>query len=741
MLKQRILRYGLGIAMISLIVFHVTGHFPIPLLTTLDNQIYDLRLRLTLPENVDKKVVIIDIDEKSLGDIGQWPWDRKTMAKIVDNLFDTYKINVLGFDIVFAEKDEDPSDKFLIDMAKGPLANNTDFQQIYTKAKPSLQRDESFAKALANRNTVMGIIFYGDDTIPYKGTLPDGLPQFSKEIIDTFEFNHANSYIANLDILQKNARTAGFFDTPITLLDNDGVFRKVPLLQEYNGKIYQSLALAATRASLKNNEIKISYAELDDQGVEKSLEWIYIGDIAIPVDEHSSVLVPYIGKHHSFDYISAVDILNKKAPENLLKNKIALFGTSAAGLLDLRTTPLEKSYPGVEVHANIIQGILDQTIKHRPEYLLGFEILMLLVFGTVLTFLLPALSPLWGSLAMSLSITIIIAIDYFAWNSWHMVIPIASSLTLITLLYILNMTYGFFVESRGKRQLTHLFGQYVPPELVDEMSKNLSEINLDGEIRNMSVLFTDVRGFTTISENMEPKELTTFINAFLTPLTHVIHHNRGTIDKYMGDAIMAFWGAPLEDQQHARHALTAGLEMLVAIKKLNAKFQEQGKPDIRIGVGVNTGEMNVGNKGSEFRVDYTVLGDAVNLGSRLEGLTKIYGVDILTSEATRYEVPEFEYRELDLVKVKGKDKPVTIYEPIDLVENIGQQERQTIKQFHHAIKLYRSQSWDGAEQAIFALSQQDPDRKIYQIYLDRIAYFRNHSPGDDWDGVFTHTNK
>ncbi len=739
MLKQRILRYALGIALIFLIVLHVTGHFPIPLLSTLDNQIYDLRLRLTLPKNVDKKVVIIDIDEKSLGEIGQWPWDRKTMAKIVDNLFDTYNINVLGFDIVFAEKDEDPSDKFLINMAKGSLANNAKFQQAYTKARPFLQRDKSFAKALADRKTVMGIIFYEDEEIPEKGTLPDGIPQFTKKVIDTFDFKKANSYTANLDILQKNALAAGFFDNPI--LDDDGVFRKVPLLQEFNGKIYQSLSLAVTRASLKNDNIKIGYAELDDQGAEKSLEWIYIGDIAIPVDENAGVLVSYIGKQHSFEYISAVDILNKKAPKDILKNKIALFGTSAAGLLDSRTTPLEKSYPGVEVHANIIQGILDQTIKHKPEYLLGFEILMLLIFGITLTFVLPALSPLLGSLAMALSMGIIIAIDYIAWNNWQMVLPIATSLALIALLYILNMTYGFFIESRGKRQLTHLFGQYVPPELVDEMSKNLSKINLDGEIRDMSVLFTDVRGFTTISENMEPKELTAFINAFLTPLTHVIHHNRGTVDKYMGDAIMAFWGAPLEDHQHARHALVAGLEMLVAIKKLNAQFKKQGKPDIRIGVGINTGEMNVGNKGSEFRVDYTVLGDAVNLGSRLEGLTKIYGVDILTSEATRHEVPEFEYRELDLVRVKGKDKPVTIYEPIDLVENIDKHERQSIKQFHHAIKLYRTQNWDDAEQTIFALSQQDPERKVYQIYLDRIAYFRNHPPGKDWDGIFTHTSK
>jgi len=738
-LKQRIFRYVLGFSLIVLFISHAAGYFPIPFIHTLDNQIYDLRLSMTLPENVDKKVIIIDIDEKSLAEIGQWPWDRKTMARIIENLFTVYNINVIGFDIVFAEKDENPSDKYLLNMARGPLADNKDFLTIYNKARSSLQRDKHFSKSLKNRNTVLGIVFYDDDEVPEKGALPPAIPEFTQDVIDSFAFKKARSYTANLDILQKNALSAGFFDNPI--LDKDGVFRKVPLLQEYDGKIYESLALAVTRAALKNNDIKIGYESLDETGAEKSLEWVYIGDIAIPVDENAGVLVPYIGRQHSFEYISAADVLNKKAVKSELENKIALFGTSAAGLLDLRTTPLEKSFPGVEVHANIIQGILDQTIKHKPEYLLGFEILMLMILGIILTFILPTLSPVWGSLAMTLSIISLVSIDYISWNSWNMVLPIASPMSLVVLLYILNMTYGFFVESRGKRQLTHIFGQYVSPDLVDEMSKNLAEINLEGEIRNMSVLFTDVRGFTTISENMEPKELTEFINAFLTPLTAIIQHNRGTIDKYMGDAIMAFWGAPLEDRQHALHALETGLQMQKAINKLNITFKKQGQPEIRIGVGVNTGDMNVGNKGSEFRVDYTVLGDAVNLGSRLEGLTKNYGVDMLTSDSTRHAVPEFEYRELDLVRVKGKDKPVKLFEPLGLVETIDKNTRKSIKQFHHAIKLYREQKWDDAEQEIFALSQSDPDRKIYQIYLDRIAFFRSNNPGSNWDGVFTHTSK
>ena len=737
-LKTRFLRYGLGLALTILFVLHASQHFPIPVIQTLENLAYDFRLKLTLPKQVDKKVVIIDIDEKSLNQIGQWPWDRNILAQIVDNLFDYYKVKVLGFDIFFAEKDENPGDLILKQMAKSPLINHPDFQSIYTRSLSSMHRDERFARSLENRNVVMGMVLYEDKTLN-KGQLPRAIPEFTPEIINSFSFMHAASYTANLPILQNNAKNAGFIDNP--LLDEDGVFRKVPLLQAYDNKMYQSLALAIARASLQNDKIKLGYEIINEQTNQRSLEWLYVGETAIPVDENAGVLVPYIGRQKSFDYVSAVDIYNKTAPKETLANMITIFGTSAAGLLDLRTTPLGKAYPGVEVHANIIQGILDKTIKHKPEYIVGFEILLLILLGLTLTFLLPQLSPIWSTLCMLIALGISMAIDSYTWNTLKIVLPIASPVLLILMLYGLNMSYGFFVESRGKRHLTHLFGQYVPPELVGEMSRNLKEINLDGEIREMSVLFTDVRNFTTISENMEPKELTRFINAFLTPLTRVIHTNRGTIDKYMGDAIMAFWGAPLEDKHHAHNALIAGMQMLDAIRAVRADFAKKGWPEIHIGVGINSGQMNVGNKGSEFRVDYTVLGDAVNLGSRLEGLTKTYGVEIITSEMTRHAVPEFEYRELDKVRVKGRDIPVTIYEPIGLVETIDKVTRKSIKEFHHAIKLYRAQKWDDAEQTIFALSQQDPERLIYKIYLDRIAYFRNHPPGPGWDGVFTHTSK
>ena len=732
---QRIVRYTLSLALTAVFLLHVGGVIHIPILTSLENQAYDSRLKITLPEQVDRQVVIIDIDEKSIDEIGQWPWNRNVLAKINDALFDYYQIKVIGYDIVFAEEDIDEGAKLLDKMAKGSLRDNDAFIGEYRRVMSSLQHDQRFAESLKNRNTVMGFVMDTDST---KGRLPEPITKLDENTLDKLAINKTVGYTANLSVLQNSAFSGGFFNNP--LLDDDGVFRRVPLLQTYKDELHESLALALTRVATSSPDIEMVVSPNSD-GQDLFLEWVRIGELAIPVDHQSGVLVPYIGEQRSFEYIPATDVLNKTVSKEKLAGKIALFGTSAPGLLDLRTIPLEPAYPGVEVHANIIQGILDGRILHQPGYTQGFEFVLIFALGLILTFTLPKLSALFSTLIIVFSLTLLIASNFYAWTTAQLVLPIAAPVLLVVLLFALQMTYGFFVESRGKRQLAHLFGQYVPPELVEEMSKKMDEINLDGEMREMSVLFSDVRGFTTISESLEPKELTDYINAFLTPITKVIHDNRGTIDKYMGDAVMAFWGAPLEDKQHALHALNAAINIVERMHLLREEFAEKQWPEIHVGIGVNTGIMNVGNKGSEFRVDYTILGDAVNLGSRLEGLTKLYGVDIITSESTRHEVPEFEYRELDRVRVKGKDKPVTIYEPLGLLENVDNAERKLLRQFHIGIKQYRAQNWDAAEREIFSLSQLDPDRKIYKIYLDRIMHFRQEPPGENWDGCFTHTSK
>jgi adenylate cyclase len=466
-----------------------------------------------------------------------------------------------------------------------------------------------------------------------------------------------------------------------------------------------------------------------------------IGPVRVPVDNFVTALVPYRGKQGSFKYISATDVLHGNTPLDHLKNKIVLVGTTAPGLYDLRAAPVASVYPGVEIHANLISGMLDGNIKQRPPYVLGAEVVLLLLSGIGMALLLPMVNPLRATVVTVVVIVAVFATNVLVWTEGNLVLPLASGLLMIAMLFALNMSYGFFVESRAKRQITGLFGQYVPPELVDEMSKDPEAFSMEGESRELSVLFTDVRGFTTISEGLDPKELSRLMNEFLTPLTRIIYKYRGTIDKYMGDCIMAFWGAPLNDPQHARNAVLAGLEMHRVLAELQPRFKENGWPPINIGVGVNSGRMSVGNMGSEIRLAYTVMGDAVNLASRLEGITKQYGVKMIVGEDTRAEVPDVVFRELDKVKVKGKEASVSIFEPIGLSGEIDKPVQDELKLWGQALKLYRARDWDMAELQLINLTKVKPGNGLYALFLERLTQLRQDPPEQGWDGSWKFETK
>lgn len=706
----------------------------------LENLAYDTRLNMTLPRTVDERIVIVDIDESSLRELGRWPWPRNTIARIVDRLFEHYGVRAMGFDVVFAERDTSSGLEILQQLAEGPLAGNEIFREQVRRLEPQLRHDAAFARALEGRNTVLGYFFrqsVGEGEEPASGMLPTSLGTVDAIGADALPLANPEGYGANLPILQEAAAGGGFFDNP--LVSDDGLFRRVPLVQRHDGRLYEMLALATSRAALGWPDIELEIAREGDSY--HAIEAIRLGERRIPVDRNGAVLVPYLGPQGSFPYVSAADVINGEVDPEILEGRIVLMGATAAGLLDLRSTPVQNVYPGVEVHANVVSGILDGRIRQHPAYVVGYEFVLLAIIGLLLTAVLPILSPLWLSAATAGVGIVVTGINLYAWDQLLLVLPLASPLALIVLLFVFHVAWGFFVETRGKRQLAKLFGQYIPPELVDEMDKAPEEVSLAGESREMTVLFSDVRGFTSISENLEPNELTRLMNAFLTPMTRVIHQHRGTIDKYMGDAIMAFWGAPLHDPDHARHALHAACEMVQTLQSLHAEFERRGWPPLEVGVGLNTGVMNVGNMGSEFRMAYTALGDAVNLGSRLEALTRVYGVSIIASEFTRHAVPEFEYRELDLVRVKGKDQPVAIFEPIAPVDEVDRDTRKTLRRYHAALKQYRNQEWDNAEGELFSLAREYPDTPVYQMYVDRIMYFRNNPPGDDWDGVFTYETK
>ena len=742
MLIQRILRITLGGIILLALLIDTFGIIKYPFLNQLENWTYDARLNYKRLNTIDDRIVIVDIDESSLALEGRWPWSRDKLAAIVNNLFEVYQADVVGFDIVFAEKDESSGLKEFEFLASTELKDDPLFHKALDNIRPSLEYDQMFAKALKDRNVVMGYYFksnVSENEIAQSGLLPPAVTKLNNQLSARLPINKALGYGGNLKILQSSARSGGFFDNPF--VDSDGVFRRVPLIQIHQDQVYASLALSTTQAYLKNSDIKLNVVNNGTKNDQYyALESVHINEFSIPVDGKGAVYVPFRGLSYSFPYISAHKILNKKIDPDSLKGKIVLVGTTAPGLLDLRSTPVQSVYPGVEIHANIISGILDQRINHSPAWAIGYEFIILILIAATMAFLLPVSSPLMATVATTIVLILTVSGTLMAWNS-QIILPLASPVLLIVLNYILHMSYGFFIESRGKRQLAHLFGQYIPPEIVDEMSKSPANFSLDGENKVMTVLFSDVRGFTTISEGMDPKQLTQLMNALLTPMTRVIHKHRGTIDKYMGDAIMSFWGAPLEDPDHARHALHAAMEMMVELKIMQKDFESRGWPPINIGIGLNTGNMNVGNMGSEFRMAYTVLGDSVNLGARLEGLTKEYGVNIIVSESTKESIPEFTYRDLDLVRVKGKNEPIAIFEPIGHEDEIDEATTLELARYNQALQSFRAQNWDQAETDFFALSQIHPDRFLYQVYLNRVTHYKGHLPNDDWDGVFTHTSK
>jgi len=712
------------------------------IIAQLENIAYDYRVSLTMPNTIDERLVIIDIDEKSLAAIGRWPWGRDTMAKLTNQLFDVYGIQLVGFDIVFAEEDKSSGLHILNKLAANELNEQKEFVEYVRGLHSTLDYDQLFLDSLSNRKIVLGYYFNLSSEAEDKlisGKIPLPIPSSEKFNNKNINARKATGYGSNLARFQSETTAAGHFNPWI---DTDGVIRRIPMLYKYNGDYYESLSLSMARALLDDNEITPVFKGSKKTSADYfKLEALQVGDLKIPVDERIQALVPYRGKQESFKYISAVDVINGSAKKSELQGRIALVGTSAPGLYDLRATPVQEVYPGVEIHANMITGIIDENIKLKPGFTVVAEFFQILLMGLILSFLIPCISPLIANIVFGISLGLIVGFNFYIWQAENLVLPVALLLLMLLSLYVFNMAFGFFVERRVKREISNLFGQYIPPELADEMSENPAACSMTAENRVMSVLFSDVRGFTTISEGLEPAELSELMNAILTPLTSVIHENRGTIDKYMGDAIMAFWGAPLEDENHARHALQAGYDMIERLQALKHEFRERGWPEINVGVGINTGEMSVGNMGSEFRMAYTVLGDTVNLGARLEGLTKNYGVDIIVNETTKEAVPEYFYMKLDRVRVKGKNEPVTIYEPVALIGEISAEEEMELDEYDKALKFYYSKDWGRAKSKFNLLKESYSSKKIYDIYLERINNYINEPPSGSWDGVFTHTTK
>jgi adenylate cyclase len=554
-------------------------------------------------------------------------------------------------------------------------------------------------------------------------------------------FTRWKGYGSNIEQIAKSAPSAGFFNP---FVDIDGVVRSVPLLAEYKDQYYESLSLAVFRTLMGSPRVEPGfpaekYLPRSYQGLDSIRLRLGEKSLGVPVAEGVTTLVPFRGpggvSGGSFKYIAAADLIAKRLPAESLKGKIVLVGTTAPGLLDLRVTPVGEAYAGVETHANLIAGLLDGKIAVKPDYALGYDVVVLVLAGLVLAIGLPLLS---ASRAVLLSLVVassVVALNFWLYVGVGLVMPLAAALVMILTAFALNMSYGYFIESRSKRELANLFGTYVPPELVDEMVKDPDSYSMKATNKELTVMFCDMRGFTKMSEKMEPVQLQELLNAVFNRLTDIIRSNRGTIDKYMGDCVMAFWGAPVETTEHGYLAVKSSLEMAAAVRMINEEHRVKGLPEIGVGIGLNTGMMCVGDMGSEVRRSYTVIGDAVNLGSRLEGLSKTYGVDIVVSESTRKLASQFAWQELDRVRVKGKQQAVGIFSPVGPAEKVEKAQVDEIKTWGAFLKAYRSQDWDQCDLLMLNLQRMNPKKYLYQLYSERVASMRLLPFDPEWDGA------
>ena len=733
MLRKKMMRFGVGLILLMVILAHATGTLQIGFIDTLDRLIYDTKLRMTMPKSVDQRIAIVEIDEKSLVEIGRWPWGRDRMASLVNGLFEHYQIRLLGFDIVMAEPDISSGLGSLDALGKNELKDDVQFQQAVKRLRPKLDYDQLFAASLYGRPTILG--YYLSNEGSTSGTLPPpAVPAF---ILDDSNLAISNwrNHGGNLASFQEAAASAGHFNP---IIDPDGSIRRVPMLARHEDGYYESFSLAMVRAYFQGAELTPQFGA--ESGPDSPLESLLLSNPAgqlrrIPVDENVAAWVPYRGPVKSFPYYSVADVLAKRIPLEQLRGKIVIIGPSAPGLNDLRNTPVGEVFPGMEVHANLISGMLDNRIKERPQFGHVAELMVLLIVGLGMIFLFPWKSPLWSSVA-SLLLLLLLALGNFAlWEYQNWIVPSAAALLLVTLVYAWNTTYSYFIESRTKLQIMQRFGQYVPPELVSKMSQDPARYSMASRKAELTVLFSDVRGFTTISEQLDPEALAQYMNMYLTAMTLVIRQHGGTLDKYIGDAIVAFWGAPVDDPEHARNAVLAALEMQAELLRLNVTLVEKGWPAMQIGIGVNTGSMTVGDMGSSIRLAYTVMGDAVNLGARLESKTKEYGVGILVGEATLAATPGMTYRELDRVQVKGKETAVTIYEPLGPDENLTPEALTKLAHWHTILDAYRARKWTQVEEDLLALLEAEPGKRAYLLYMERLAAFGAEPPGPEWIGV------
>ncbi len=696
-------------------------------LESLDNRIRDFLFIVRGEEPPSGQVVIIDIDEKSLSKLGQWPWSRNKVAQMLENLAAS-EAAVIGFDIVFAENDNSSPHKVL--------------KELNIQAENIPNYDEVFANMVVNTPTILGYQFQLEDEeyivtkapqIPAsyieKGVARDN----NGKLIGEDYILNAKGTILNIPLLQDNAYSSGFFNN---VPDQSGIIRSVPLVIRYEEQLFPSLALEIVRASSGIERVFVHYNE-------NGVEGISIGDIDIPTDRHGRAIVNFRGKEKTFKYFSAIDIYNNDFVKEDIEGKIVLVGTSAAGLLDLRATPFESVFPGVEVHANLIDNILTEDFITKPSGIDTINLVNILLVSILVTFFVTY-TLFWFNPFIGISFILGEGcLAYYSLFTEGIVLNIIFPLFAILLALINTTLMDYFFEIKKEEAIKRKFASKVSKEVMDSLLKNIDEGGFDAMDKEITIMFSDVRGFTNISEAMpNARALIDFLNMYMTPMTNIIIEEKGTVDKYIGDAIMAYWNAPGNIENHEDKALTASIRQIEHLVPLNKTLKAQGLPHIDIGIGLNTGVAIVGEMGSEQRSDYTCIGDPINLGARLESLCESYGAKIIISEFLKNGLKKtYQMRNLDLVTVKGQSNPVEIFEVYSFGELEGRL-KEELDLFNEAVFLYRTSHFVKALSIFKAVNTWEDKKnlKIYDTYISRCKHYIEEPP-PNFNGVFVHTTK
>lgn len=676
-----------------------------------------------------RPVTIIDIDEKSLAKLGQWPWPRTRIADLVDRLTGLGAV-VIAFDIVFAEPD-----RLNPNVAADTIRNLDEETRNKLRALPS--NDQILADAIQRSRVVLGesglpyVLSEFDNSLPVTGLAMRG-EEPQRFLLDF------PGLLRNVPVLEAAAAGRGLLTVRT---ERDGIVRRVPMLMLAQGATMPSLSFEMLRVASGSGTIltKTEKAGLQSVGVR---------GFEVPTDNNGQIWVHFAHPDPSI-YVSALDVLEGRADPDKLSQKLVLVGTSAVGLLDVKTTPVDPVMPGVEIHAQVLESALTGTLLSRPNSGIVVEFLAALVLGLLVIAFAPRLGPVTLVAVGALFATVLIGTSWYFYTQHRMLIDFTYPLLSTTLIYLTLIFSSFVREQAQRRQIRSAFGQYLSPALVEQLAQSPERLVLGGEEREMTIMFSDVRGFTTISESYknDPQGLTALMNRFLTPLTNAILARKGTIDKYMGDAIMAFWNAPIDDKEHELNACEAAVDMLERIDELNKEREQEARDGgrvfipLNVGVGLNTGVCVVGNMGSDLRFDYSVLGDSVNLASRLEGQSKEYGFPIIIGSRTALAVKEkFAILELDFIMVKGKKEPEVIY-AIAGREDTAQSGRfQRLRNLTiEMLACYRNRDWQGALMTIERGRHTDDAGSLellYNLYEARIRDYQQNPPPDDWNGAF-----